>query len=81
MDPGTRRYVENLTWVWIHPNNTILTEPSPYARRSHLSLLIFRKDGDGKDVQLRVGASRVHRLGVDWVWLGVNWVWTGCGWA
>ena len=38
-------YIENLTWVWMHPNNSILREAYPYAKRSHLTLLIFRKEG------------------------------------
>lgn len=38
-------YVENLTWVQMAPNNTILTAPSPFAQRSHLTLFIFRKTG------------------------------------
>ncbi|BDA48164.1 hypothetical protein COCOBI_11-4240 [Coccomyxa sp. Obi] len=46
-------YVENLTWVQMAPNNTIITAPSPYAQRSHLTLFIFRKNGEGKDIELR----------------------------
>lgn len=38
-------YVENLTWVQMAPNNTIITAPSAYAQRSHLTLFIFRKNG------------------------------------
>ena len=38
-------YIENLTWVQLAANNTVLTLPAPYAQRSHLTLLIFRKDG------------------------------------
>lgn len=38
-------YVENLTWVHMAPNNTVVAAPSLYARRSHLSLFIFRKAG------------------------------------
>ena len=38
-------YVENLTWVQMAPNNTVLTAPAPYAQRSHLTLLIFRRTG------------------------------------
>lgn len=38
-------YVENLTWVQMAPNNTIITAPSPYAQCSHLTLFIFRKNG------------------------------------
>jgi N6-adenosine-specific RNA methylase IME4 len=39
-------YVENLTWVQMAPNNTIITAPAPYAQRSHLTLFIFRKAGE-----------------------------------
>ncbi|KAK9840812.1 hypothetical protein WJX81_006676 [Elliptochloris bilobata] len=46
-------YIENLTWVQMAANNTVLTLPAPYAQRSHLTLLIFRKDGEGKDIELR----------------------------
>ena len=38
-------YVENLTWVQMAPNNTVLTAPAPYAQRSHLTLFIFRRAG------------------------------------
>ena len=38
-------YVENLTWVWLAPNHTVLTLPSPCAQRSHLTLFIFRREG------------------------------------
>lgn len=38
-------YIENLTWVQMAANNTVLTLPAAYAQRSHLTLLIFRKDG------------------------------------
>lgn len=38
-------YVENLTWVQMAPNNTIITAAAPYAQRSHLTLFIFRKNG------------------------------------
>ena len=39
------QYVENLTWVYMDTNNTILTTPSDYAQKSHLTLFIFRKEG------------------------------------
>jgi hypothetical protein len=38
-------YVENLTWVWKRPNNEIAAAPAPYAASSHLTLLIFRREG------------------------------------
>ena len=40
------QYVENLTWVYMDANNTILTTPSDYAQKSHLTLFIFRKEGE-----------------------------------
>ena len=39
------QYVENLTWIFMDANNTILTLPSDYAQKSHLTLFIFRKEG------------------------------------
>lgn len=47
------QYVENLTWVYMDTNNTILTTPSDYAQKSHLTLFIFRKEDKGKDIELR----------------------------
>ena len=44
------QYVENLTWVYMDANNTILTTPSDYAQKSHLTLFIFRKEGDCTDI-------------------------------
>lgn len=38
-------YVENLTWVLLHPNHSILRLPYPCIQRSHITLYIFRKDG------------------------------------
>ncbi|KAK9804306.1 hypothetical protein WJX72_006023 [[Myrmecia] bisecta] len=46
-------YVENLTWVYMAANNTVLTLASSYAGRSHLTLFIFRREGEGKDIELR----------------------------
>ncbi|KAI8870931.1 hypothetical protein GQ42DRAFT_154916 [Ramicandelaber brevisporus] len=40
------KYVENVCWIRMHPNNTFVRDPSTYFARSKLSLLIFRKDGD-----------------------------------
>jgi hypothetical protein len=39
-------YVENLTWVWKCANNAVLRAPAPYAASSHLTLLIFRREGE-----------------------------------
>lgn len=39
-------YIENLTWVFMHANNTILRLPSACAQRSHLTLFLFRKEGE-----------------------------------
>jgi hypothetical protein len=38
-------YVENLTWVLMAPNNSILRLAHAYTCKSHLTLLIFRKEG------------------------------------
>jgi hypothetical protein len=38
-------YVENVTWVLTHVNKSVVTLPSEFNRQSHLSLLIFRKQG------------------------------------
>lgn len=38
-------YVENLTWVFLHRNHSILRLPSEYVQRSHLTLFLFRKEG------------------------------------
>ena len=42
-------YIENLTWVHLHANNSIMRLPSDYAQRSHLTLFLFRKDGAQPD--------------------------------
>ncbi len=39
-------YVENLTWVYQAPNNAVLCLPAPFTARSHLTLFIFRKNGE-----------------------------------
>ncbi|KAF8068428.1 clcD [Scenedesmus sp. PABB004] len=46
-------YVENLTWVLLGPGHDVLRLPYPTARRSHVTLYIFRKDGEGRDIELR----------------------------
>ncbi|GAB4822646.1 hypothetical protein N2152v2_009692 [Parachlorella kessleri] len=46
-------YVENMTWVWLSAAANVLTLPSPLARASHLTLFIFRKEGEGKGIELR----------------------------
>lgn len=53
MDDWGFLYIENLTWVLLHPNNSILKLDYKYTRKSHLTLLIFRKNGEGKDIELR----------------------------
>ena len=40
-------YVENLTWVLLAPNHSILQLPCACVQRSHITLYIFRKDGEG----------------------------------
>lgn len=52
-------YVENLTWVHLKPNNTIVESAARYLGRSHRTLLIFRRDVrdkrfvEGKKIELR----------------------------
>jgi N6-adenosine-specific RNA methylase IME4 len=50
-------YVENLTWVQQRPNNTIANSAAEYVRRSHRTMLMFRRDvrqfPEAKDVELR----------------------------
>ena len=50
-------YIENLTWVYLQPNARVLALPSRYANSSHLTLLMFRREG----VRRRRGA--VQRSG------------------
>lgn len=38
-------YVENVTWVLTRVNKSVVTLPSEFNRQSHLTLLIFRKQG------------------------------------
>ena len=38
-------YIENLTWVYLRPNNHILELPSRYANSSHITLYMFRREG------------------------------------
>ncbi|KAJ1942300.1 hypothetical protein FBU59_003240 [Linderina macrospora] len=40
------KYVENFCWVCQHTNNQIATLPSAFFRRSKVTLLIFRREGD-----------------------------------
>lgn len=47
-------YVENLTWVMIHVDKSILKLPDHYSRRSHMTLLIFRKQStEGQRIELK----------------------------
>jgi hypothetical protein len=39
-------YVENLSWVLLQPNHAILRLPYPCLQRSHITLYIFRRDGE-----------------------------------
>ena len=40
-------YIENLTWVQLRsPSQQLLAAPSRYCRRSHSTLLIFRRTGE-----------------------------------
>lgn len=38
-------YIENLTWVLLRPNNSVLALPYRYAKTSHLTLYMFRREG------------------------------------
>jgi hypothetical protein len=38
-------YIENLTWVYLRPDNHILTLPSRYSNNSHITLYMFRREG------------------------------------
>lgn len=38
-------YIENLTWVLLRPNNSILALPYRYTNTSHLTLYMFRREG------------------------------------
>ncbi|GLC40002.1 hypothetical protein PLESTF_001771400 [Pleodorina starrii] len=46
-------YVENLTWVHLTPANAIAAQAGAHFRRSHSTLLIFRREGEGRDIELR----------------------------
>ncbi|KAL4447954.1 hypothetical protein ABPG75_005173 [Micractinium tetrahymenae] len=46
-------YIENLTWVYLRPSHRVLELPGRYANRSHLTLYMFRREGEGKDIELR----------------------------
>ncbi|QDZ20473.1 hypothetical protein HOP50_04g29910 [Chloropicon primus] len=46
-------YVENLTWVQMLPNNKMIHGECKYTRKCHSTLYIFRKDNEGKDIELR----------------------------
>lgn len=46
-------YIENLTWVYLQPSHRVLQLPGRYANRSHLTLYMFRREGEGKDIELR----------------------------
>lgn len=46
-------YIENLTWVWMQPNNTIAEVDSEYIGRSHLTLYMFRAIERSQNIELR----------------------------
>ncbi|KAL4425126.1 hypothetical protein ABPG77_008231 [Micractinium sp. CCAP 211/92] len=46
-------YIENLTWVHLQSNHRVLRLPGRYTNRSHLTLYMFRREGEGKDIELR----------------------------
>jgi hypothetical protein len=39
-------YVENLSWVLLQPNHAILRLPYACLQRSHITLYIFRREGE-----------------------------------
>jgi N6-adenosine-specific RNA methylase IME4 len=46
-------YIENLTWVWLAPDASVLRLPSRHVAASHLTLYMFRSAAEGRDVELR----------------------------
>lgn len=48
-------YVENLTWCFLSPNNSLMRLPDTkhFVANSHLSLYIFRMADKGRDIELR----------------------------
>jgi N6-adenosine-specific RNA methylase IME4 len=46
-------YIENLTWVWMQPNNKIAEIDSEYVRRSHVTLYMFRAVERLQNIELR----------------------------
>ena len=48
-------YIENLTWVYLRPNHSILELPSRYANTSHLTLYMFRREGACASGRLAAG--------------------------
>ena len=46
-------YIENLTWVYMAPNNAVLRLPSEFVRNSHMTLYMFRVADKGRDIELR----------------------------
>ncbi len=46
-------YIENLTWVYMAPNNAVLKLPSEFVCNSHMTLYMFRVADKGRDIELR----------------------------
>jgi len=46
-------YIENLTWVYMSPDNAILKLDSEFVRNSHMTLYMFRVADKGRDIELR----------------------------
>ncbi|GIL58616.1 hypothetical protein Vafri_13634 [Volvox africanus] len=68
-------YVENLTWVHLTPANAIATsQHGRHFRRSHSTLLIFRREGEGRDIELR------HQRNPDVVFDCIRTLPDGSGW-
>jgi N6-adenosine-specific RNA methylase IME4 len=46
-------YIENLTWVYMGSNNSVLKLPSEFVCNSHMTLYMFRVADKGRDIELR----------------------------
>ncbi|KAG2486878.1 hypothetical protein HYH03_014472 [Edaphochlamys debaryana] len=67
-------YIENLTWVHLNPANGIAKQHGRFFKRSHTTLLMFRKEGEGRDIELR------HQRSPDVVFDCVRSLPGGAGW-
>ncbi len=46
-------YIENLTWVYLGADHSVMKLPSRFVRNSHLTLYMFRAADKGRDIELR----------------------------